>query len=334
MKILGIETSCDETAAAVLEDRTVLSNVILSQAAEHGPFGGVVPELASRRHVETIEAVVSRALDQARSRARELDLIAVTAGPGLPGALIVGFAFAKSLAWAIGRPLYPINHLEGHIAAARLDIPDLSYPFLALLVSGGHTELVWVNGPGDCDVLGRTLDDAAGEAFDKVGTLLGLAYPAGREVEMLAKGADAGRFEFPRPMSKRKGLDFSFSGLKTAVAVRLARMSQEEKASARADLAAGFQEAAVDTLVSKVQAGVDRLRPERVVLCGGVAANGRLREKVRMAMAGGPAVHVPSLPLCSDNAAMIAYAAFERYRGGVASPILSEPRPDWELESR
>ncbi|MBI2060994.1 MAG: tRNA (adenosine(37)-N6)-threonylcarbamoyltransferase complex transferase subunit TsaD [Nitrospirae bacterium] len=333
MLTLGIETSCDETAAAILEDRRIRSSIIASQADLHGPFGGVVPELASRSHVEAVDTVVRSALEKADCSASDIDLVGVTAGPGLPGALIVGVAFARTLAWALDKPLLAVNHLEGHILAARIENEEIGFPYLALLVSGGHTELVNVRGVADYEVLGRTRDDAAGEAFDKVGTLLGLHYPAGREIEELARRGDPSRVKFPRPMARKEGMDFSFSGLKTAVAVELRRLSREELESQKPHLAAGFQEAAVDALSRKLELAVDHLHPKWVVVCGGVAANGRLREKVRYMLNAVPGVkvHFPAPALCTDNAAMIAYAAFERWRAGRRESGPSEPVPRWEL---
>jgi N6-L-threonylcarbamoyladenine synthase len=332
VRILGIETSCDETSAAVVSAvggvGTLDSLVILSQDV-HAIFGGVVPELASRAHVQAIAPVVDRALDDAGVRVRSLDGIAVTSAPGLVGALLVGVMYGKTLAWSLGLPLIGVHHLEGHLFAATLEDPTVAPPFVALLVSGGHTMLLDVPAWGQYRLLGQTIDDAAGEAFDKVAKLLGLGYPGGPHIERLARDGRPGRFKFPRPMLRemdRPGPQryaFSFSGLKTAV-LRAVQQSGDLDAD-RADLALAFQDAALDVLVEKTAHAVDDLGYATVVIGGGVACNQALAERMRARVA--PArVAVASPRLNTDNAAMIAAAgAWHLARG---------ERSGWDLEPR
>ena len=330
--ILGIETSCDETSAAVLgPDGKLQSLVILSQDI-HRVFGGVVPELASRAHVQTIGSVVTRALTEANVKLGTLDGIAVTAGPGLVGALLVGVMYGKTLAWSSGVPLIGVNHLEGHIFAATLEDPDLAPPFVALLVSGGHTMLLDVPAWGEYHLLGATLDDAAGEAFDKVAMLLGLGYPGGAAVERLAREGRAGRFRFPRPMLQDLNGDgpnryaFSFSGLKTAV-LRAVRASDDLERD-RADLARGFQDAAIDVLTAKTAHAVEALGYPTAVVGGGVACNRTLVERLRERLGQTARVSVASPRLNTDNAAMIAAAGAWHLARGESSGWDLEPRDD------
>lgn len=308
MLVLGIETSCDETAAAIVEDgRRVLADVVASQILVHAPYGGVVPEVASRQHVATIVPVIQRTVADAGIALADLDAIAVTCGPGLVGALLVGVETAKSLAFALGKPLIGVNHLAGHLAAIFLgdDAPP-PFPHLALLVSGGHTALIRVDEPGKTSLLGATRDDAAGEAFDKVGKLLGLGYPGGVAIDRLAATGNPRAVELPRALPSRDDLDFSFSGLKTAVATRLARTGVPEGA-ALADFCASFQAAVVDVLVRKSRRALVREGLGALVVCGGVAANRGLRAGLaEAARADGFGLFIPPPKRCTDNAAMIA----------------------------
>ena len=337
--ILGIETSCDETSAAVLRAEggvgSVAGHVILSQDV-HRVFGGVVPELASRAHVRTIGAVVDQALTEAGIELPQLDGVVVTAGPGLVGALLVGVTYGKTLAFSLDRPLLGVNHLEGHLFAPSLEDPELAPPFVALLVSGGHTMLLDVPAWGEYRLLGQTLDDAAGEAFDKVAKLLGLGYPGGPVIERLAREGRPGRFTFPRPMLQeldRAGPNryaFSFSGLKTAVlrAVRSAEPSSERD---RADLARGFQDAAIDVLTAKTAHAVEELGYETAMIGGGVACNRTLAASLGERLAGRARVSVASPRLNTDNAAMIAAAGAWRLARGERSGWDLEPRDDLPL---
>jgi N6-L-threonylcarbamoyladenine synthase len=308
--ILAIETSCDDTCAAVVEGPRILSNVISSQAAAHAGFGGIVPEVASRQHLELTVPVVEAALAEAGVGLGEVEAVAVTAEPGLIGALLVGLNTAKALAAARRLPLIPVDHLQGHVAANFLEPEPLDPPFLCLVASGGHTLLAAVRDRSAYEVLGQTLDDAAGEAFDKVARLLGLGYPGGPALERLAAGGDAQAFEMPVAMARDPGLNFSFSGLKTALAYLCRDLGPEQVAERRADLAASFQAAAVGQLASKLRRALKRGEWQAVALGGGVAANGALRRAVAELCeeAGVLLKLVPGL-LCTDNAAMIASAA-------------------------
>ena len=299
--ILGIETSCDETAAAVItQDGHIGSNVVSSQADLHARFGGVVPEVASRRHLELVTPVIREALGAAGATLDDIDCLAVTQGPGLIGALLVGLAAAKAIAWSRRLPLVPVDHLHGHVASLYLQPEPLEPPFLCLLASGGHTMLLDVRGHGDERVLGMTLDDAAGEAFDKGARLLGLAYPGGREIDRLAREGDPNAYEFP--VARVPGLDFSFSGLKTALLYTTRELGEGELAARRADLAASYQRAIVRALVGRVRDAVEQTGRAKVAVVGGVAANSELRAAL-------PDVSFAPLSLCTDNAAMIASAA-------------------------
>ncbi len=313
MLILGIETSCDETAAAVVRDgRDILSNVILSQAA-HVRFGGVVPEVASREHVKTIIPVLDQALSEADVTLEDIGLVAATMGPGLIGPLLVGLTFAKGLAYARGIPFVPVNHLEGHFAANVLEHHDLDRHHLSLIVSGGHTLLVEVVEFGNYHILGRTKDDAAGEAFDKVAKLLDLGYPGGAELDRLAQSGNPRYVRFPRAV-RHEDYQFSYSGLKTAVALHLKKLSPEELEKHRADIAASFQEAAVEVLVEKTTKAASQKGIRDVTISGGVAANSRLRQMMAKQLGQhNRRLFYPSPSLCTDNAAMIAAAGFYRF---------------------
>ncbi len=353
-RILGIETSCDETAAAVVEDgRQALSNVVASQAELHAKYGGVFPEVASRQHVKVIDTVVAEALSQAHLELADVDAIAVTRGPGLPGSLIVGLNMAKGLAIGSGKPLYGVNHLEGHIYSAwvQLDGEKASaqpnFPLLALIVSGGHTELVLMKDHLTYQRLGATLDDAAGEAFDKVARLLDLGYPGGPAIQKAAAGGDPAAFEFPRAWLEDTW-DFSFSGLKTAVLHKVRELSKKGKFSPEfgeakllssapdlsnlpiPDLAASFQAAVVDVLVGKTKAAAEQLSAKEVLVAGGVSANGALREKLKTEIS--LPMHLPPRALCTDNAAMIAAAGYYRHAIiGAPDGMEIDIEPGWRL---
>ena len=315
--VLGLESSCDETAAAVLaHGRRVLSSVVASQVKDHAPFGGVVPEVASRRHLENAAPVVRAALAQAGVDLADLTGIAVTQGPGLIGALLVGLSLAKALAWARDLPIVGVSHLEGHLMALTLADQPPPYPHLALLVSGGHTSLYLVRGPLDQDELGQTVDDAAGEAYDKVAKLYGLGYPGGVVIDRLAQGGDPGAIVFPRPRLHDGSLDFSFAGLKTAVLQF--RQKHQGQPYRMEDLCAGFQEAVAEVLVKKALRAAQAHGVGHLALAGGVAANRRLRQLTAQAAAeAGLGVTLPPLELCTDNAAMIAAAGCAALRQGL-----------------
>src|SRR5271163_2923189 len=331
MRVIGIESSCDETAVAIYDaDLGLLSHRLYSQIAMHQAYGGVVPELASRDHVVRLLPLVREALAAAHSPAGEIDGVAYTAGPGLIGALLVGAGFARSLAYAWGRPAVAIHHLEGHLLAPLLEPEPPAFPFLALLVSGGHTQLVDVAGVGRYRILGETLDDAAGEAFDKTAKMLGLPYPGGAALAKLAQNGRSGRFVFPRPMLDRPGLDFSFSGLKTAALVALrGRVLDDE---IRADVARGFQEAVVDTLAEKARRALESVGHRRLVVAGGVGANRRLRERLeQIARSAGAELYFPRTEFCTDNGAMIALAGCVRLMAGMHHGLAVNAQANWEL---
>ena len=339
MIVLGIETSCDETAAAlVTAEREVLANPVLSQIAEHRPYGGVVPEIAARSHLTEIEGLIAQALKDAGLGFNDLAAVAATAGPGLIGGVFVGVMTAKAIAAARGLPFLAVNHLEGHALTVRLS-DDLAFPYLLLLVSGGHCQLLAVEGVGCYRRLGGTLDDALGEAFDKTAKLLGLGYPGGPEVEKAARNGDPRRFDLPRPMLGRKELDFSFSGLKTAVRLCVERLPRAIDARDRADIAASFQDAVGDVLVDRCARALQVFqtrygRNGPLVVAGGVAANLYVRERLAaMAAAEGCRFLAPPQALCTDNAAMIAWAGVERLRLGLTDSLDFAPRPRWPLES-
>jgi N6-L-threonylcarbamoyladenine synthase len=317
--ILAVETSCDDTCAALVSHGgQVLSNVIASQGLLHAMYGGVVPEIASRRHLELIDAVIADALERAGAGLDDVDLVAVTNGPGLIGALLVGVSEAKALAAARRLPLVPVDHLRGHVLASTLGERPIEAPFLCLVASGGHTFVARVDDPSSYVVLGQTLDDAAGEAFDKGARLLGLGYPGGPELDRLARAGDPQAFAFPRSLPG-DGLDFSFSGLKTALLYRVRDLGEEEAAARREDLAASYQRAIVDALLARAGAALEREGVRRLAIGGGVAANSELRASVeRLAAERGVELWVPPVSLCTDNAAMIAAAA--RFSEPIAYP--------------
>jgi N6-L-threonylcarbamoyladenine synthase len=339
LTVLGVETSCDETAAAVVRRAPdggveVLSSIVASQIAAHAPFGGVVPEIAARAHVEVVDAIVLQALAEAGIGFDGLDGVAATAGPGLVGGVMVGLSFAKAVALARDIPLIAVNHLEGHALSARL-AADAPYPFLLLLVSGGHCQLLTVEGVGRCTRLGSTIDDAAGEAFDKIAKTLGLSYPGGPALEALAKSGDAGRFELPRALLGRKDCDFSFSGLKTAAA-RMAESSVKTEQD-RADLAASVQAAIARQLSERSDRAMAAYAAEHAhrlfVVAGGVAANGTVRSVLQQtAAARGFAFLAPPLKYCTDNGAMIALAGLERLELGLTAELSVAARPRWPLD--
>ena len=318
---LGIETSCDETAAAVIKDgREILSNVVLSQIDIHRKYGGVVPEIASRHHIEAIFPVIQEALQQADVELADIEVIAVTYGPGLVGSLLVGIAAAKALAFAAQKPLVGVNHIEGHIYANFLTGREIHPPLVCLTVSGGHTDLLVILRLGEYEILGRTRDDAAGEAFDKVARVLGLPYPGGPQIEKLAQGGDREAIAFPRGLLDGESLDFSFSGLKTAALNYLNEARQKEQEVPLADFAASFQWAIIDVLTEKLMAAAEVHRVDKVILSGGVAANRTFREHVAAEAASrGLELLYPPVHLCTDNAAMIGSAGYFRYLAGQRS---------------
>ena len=323
--ILGIETSCDETGVAVFRPGDgIIAEQVYTQA-DHAAYGGVVPELASRDHIRKLPAMIRQVIDEAGLGERGPDAVAYTAGPGLAGALLVGAATGVGLAAALDVPAIAVHHMEGHLLSPLLVDPSPPLPFVALLVSGGHTQLIEVAEIGRYRLLGETLDDAAGEAFDKTARLLGLGYPGGPEVARLAAGGRRDRFDFPRPMVKRPGLDFSFSGLKTHTRQLAARSGPEDFA----DIAAGFEQAVVDTLVIKCRRALEHTRLERLIIAGGVSANERLRAALESALPG--QVFYPPLRLCTDNGAMIAHAGWYRRREGRRDGHI-EVRPRWALD--
>lgn len=316
--ILGVETSCDETAASVVEGgRHILSNCIASQVHLHQVFGGVVPEVASRRHLELINPVIDQAMEEACVEWKDLHGIAVTQGPGLVGALLVGIATAKAIAYAHDLPLLAVNHIEGHIYANYLEGHAPKPPFLCLTVSGGHTDLLYIPKLGDYECVGRTLDDAAGEAFDKVARAMGLGYPGGPAIEKLAREGDEQKIPLPRPVAGRDSLDFSFSGLKTAVLNYLNHCQQKGQEAELAHLAAAFQKAVIDVLLAGLLAALEKKSADRVVLAGGVAANQALNHELNQALKErGIRLFAPSPSLCTDNGAMIAAAGHHKFRSG------------------
>lgn len=327
MKILAIESSCDETAAAVVEDgRQVRSNVISSQIELHRLYGGVVPEIASRKHIERINQVIEQALEDAGSTLEEIDAVGVTYGPGLVGALLVGVAEAKAISYARGLPLVGVHHIEGHISANYIEHPELEPPFLCLVVSGGHTQLAIVEDYGELRILGSTRDDAAGEAFDKVARAIGLPYPGGPEIDKLAREGNPQAITFPRAKIEGAPYDFSFSGVKSAVLNYLNQHKMQGIEIAKADLAASFQQAVVSVLVEHTMRAAEECRMKRVAIAGGVAANQSLRSAMQEACAKKKVtLYYPSPIYCTDNAAMIGVAAYYEYRKGV--------RHGWDLNA-
>jgi N6-L-threonylcarbamoyladenine synthase len=331
MRVLGLETSCDDTAVAVYDSAAgLLAHLRYSQAALHSEYGGVVPELASRDHIRKVLPLIRQALDAAAIRSATIDGVAYTSGPGLAGALLVGAAVGRSLAQAWGVPAIGVHHMEGHLLSPMLEDDPPQFPFLALLVSGGHTLLAQVRAVGQYRILGESLDDAAGEAFDKTAKLLGLGYPGGPAIELAARSGRSSRFQFPRPMTDRPGLDFSFSGLKTACALAIADSALGEQDVA--DIAAELQAAVVDTLVIKVERAAAQTGLTRIVVAGGVSANRLLRDRMdQLARRTGIACHFPRLEFCTDNGAMIAYAGCQRLLAGQHEGPEFTVRPRWSL---
>lgn len=336
IKILAIESSCDETAAAVVQNgRTVLSNIISSQIDLHTLYGGVVPELASRKHMENICAVVEQALKEAHTELEEVDAVAVTYGPGLVGALLVGVSYAKALAFAAHKPLVGVHHIEGHISANYIENPGLKPPFGCLVVSGGHTHLVNVKDYGKYEILGKTRDDAAGEAFDKVARAVGLGYPGGPKIDRLAKEGNPDAVEFPRAKVGGSQYDFSFSGLKSAVLNYINQCEMKNIQINKADLVASFQKAVVDVLVSHAMSASEEFGFKKLAIAGGVASNSALRKAMSEACAGaGIEFYHPSPILCTDNAAMIGAAGYYEYLAGTRSGWDLNAVPNLKLGER
>jgi N6-L-threonylcarbamoyladenine synthase len=336
MLVLGLETSCDETGVALFDTRDgLLADALYSQVDVHAEYGGVVPELASRDHIRKILPLIEQVFAEAGRETAELDGIAYTAGPGLVGALMVGATIAKSLAWSWGIPVLGVHHMEGHLLAPMLEDEHPDYPFIALLVSGGHTQLVRVDGIGEYRMLGESLDDAAGEAFDKAAKMLGLPYPGGPHIARMAQQGDPDRFTFPRPMVNRPGLDFSFSGLKTYTLNTVAecRDAGELTEQDKHDIARAFEEAVVDTLMIKCRRALREENLKTLVIAGGVSANTRLRERLEKALAKERArVFYPALAFCTDNGAMIAYAGAQRLAAGQVDTQETRVRPRWPME--
>jgi N6-L-threonylcarbamoyladenine synthase len=330
MRVLGIETSCDETGVALYDSGSgLIGHALYSQVSLHAEFGGVVPELASRDHVRKLIPLIQSVMHESDTRSRDLGGVAYTAGPGLIGALLVGASVGRSLAYAWGVPAVGIHHMEGHVLAPMLEDPAPDFPFIALLVSGGHTQLVRVEGVGRYEILGESLDDAAGEAFDKTAKLLGLPYPGGPQLAGLAETGTPDRYHFPRPMTDRPGLDFSFSGLKTAA---MTTMKCVVTGQDRADVARAFQEAVVDTLAIKCRRALQQTGLKRLVVAGGVGANRQLRASLKeIAAAAGGEVFYPRPEFCTDNGAMIAYAGYRRLQGGQREPLAIRAQPRWPM---
>jgi len=331
MRVLGIETSCDETGIAIYDTKQgLLAHALYSQVKLHADYGGVVPELASRDHVRKTLPLIKQALLDANLTAKDIDGVAYTAGPGLIGALLVGATIGRSLAFGWNVPAIGVHHMEGHLLAPMLEETQPQFPFIALLVSGGHTQLVQVNGIGEYQLLGESVDDAAGEAFDKTAKLLGLDYPGGPRLAALANSGVAGRFQFPRPMTDKPGLNFSFSGLKTAAAQAIA--SNGTDAQTQADIARAFQDAVVDTLIIKCQRALKQTGMKRLVVAGGVSANVRLREALQETMLTlGGEVFYPRSEFCTDNGAMIAFAGAQRLAAQQSADLSVQVRPRWPL---
>lgn len=338
MLILGIETSCDETAAALVDgERRILADVVLSQIDVHRPFGGIVPEVAARAHLEHVDAMVAQAMAQAGKTFAELDAVAATGGPGLIGGVMVGVMTAKAIALAANKPFLAVNHLEGHALTARLT-DGIDFPYLLLLASGGHCQLLAVLGVGDYRRLGTTIDDAVGEAFDKAAKMIGLGYPGGPQIQAWAAKGDPTRFALPRPMKGKTGCDFSFSGLKNAVRLLVESLPRPLCDQDVADVASAFQTAVAESMADRTRRAIDIFKSRwpqgtHLVVAGGVAANVALREKLtQLAAKAGLTFLAPPLKLCTDNAAMIAWAGAERFRLGLTDPLNFAPRPRWPLD--
>ncbi|HSG53040.1 MAG TPA: tRNA (adenosine(37)-N6)-threonylcarbamoyltransferase complex transferase subunit TsaD [Rheinheimera sp.] len=332
MRVLGIETSCDETGIAIYDDQQgLLSHVLYSQIPLHADYGGVVPELASRDHIRKTIPLIKQALQEANCKAEDIDGVAYTAGPGLAGALLVGAAIGRSIALAWNKPALAVHHMEGHLLAPMLEERAPEFPFLALLVSGGHTQLVAVEGIGRYELLGESIDDAAGEAFDKTAKLMGLDYPGGPLLAKLATQGDAKKYKFPRPMTDRPGLDFSFSGLKTSAANVIAKEGNSPQV--QADIAASFQQAVVDTLVIKCERALQQTGYKRLVIAGGVSANTSLREQLAVLLKRyGGEVFYPRKEFCTDNGAMIALAGYFRLAAGQQQDLTIGVTPRWPMQ--
>ncbi len=339
MRVLGIETSCDETGIAIYDrDAGLLAHMLHSQIELHRIYGGVVPELASRDHIRRLLPLIRAVMRQTGTTPQDIDAVAYTKGPGLAGALLSGAAVARSLAWTWHIPAIGVHHMEGHLLAPLLDDAEISFPFIALLVSGGHTQLIDVAGMSHYELLGESVDDAAGEAFDKTAKLLGLDYPGGPAIAELAKSGNPKRFHFPRPMTDRPGLDFSFSGLKTFALNTWQRerhgLDPMEMEDLKADIAAAFEEAVADTLVLKCRRALRQSGRKTLVLAGGVSANRRLREEIeRMCAKLDVKTRYPRTEFCTDNGAMIAYAGLQRLAKGYSEPLEFEIHPRWSMES-
>ncbi|MFQ1055197.1 tRNA (adenosine(37)-N6)-threonylcarbamoyltransferase complex transferase subunit TsaD [Gilliamella apicola] len=335
MKVLGIETSCDETGIAIYDDELgLIANQLYSQIKLHADYGGVVPELASRDHIRKTVPLIQAALKEANLTSADIDGVAYTAGPGLVGALMVGASIGRSLAYAWNVPAVAVHHMEGHLLAPMLEDNPPQYPFVALLVSGGHTQLISVTGIGQYRLMGESIDDAAGEAFDKTAKLLGLDYPGGAKLSKLAEQGDSSRFHFPRPMTDRPGLDFSFSGLKTAAANTIHQYNQgvDLDEQTKADIARAFEDALVDTLLIKSRRALEQTGFNRLVIAGGVSANKTLRNKLAELMAQRKGqVYYPRIEFCTDNGAMIAYAGMIHLKQQQYSDLAINVRPRWPL---
>jgi len=338
MIVLGIESSCDETGIAIYDsEHGLLAHTLHSQVAVHAEYGGVVPELASRDHIRYLIPLLERALEQADIDKSELDGIAYTAGPGLIGALMSGASVGRSLAWALGVPALEVHHMEGHLLAPMLEENPPAFPFVALLVSGGHTLLAYVKGIGQYELLGQSLDDAAGEAFDKTAKLLGLGYPGGPALAALAEQGASGAYKFPRPMVDRPGLDFSFSGLKTFALNTMQKAAETENGElsqqTKADISRAFEEAVVDTLKIKCRRALEQQQCDRLVIAGGVGANKRLRtELAEMIQQQGGELYYPRIEFCTDNGAMIAQAGCFRLMAGESQPLEIDARARWSMQ--
>ncbi|HHD7737481.1 TPA: tRNA (adenosine(37)-N6)-threonylcarbamoyltransferase complex transferase subunit TsaD [Providencia rettgeri] len=331
MRVLGIETSCDETGIAIYDDEHgLLANQLYSQIKVHADYGGVVPELASRDHIRKTVPLIQAALKEANLTSQDIDAVAYTAGPGLVGALMVGATVGRSLAFAWNVPAVAVHHMEGHLLAPMLEDKSPEFPFVALLVSGGHTQLISVTGIGEYELLGESIDDAAGEAFDKTAKLLGLDYPGGPVLSRMAEQGTAGRFVFPRPMTDRPGLDFSFSGLKTFAANTIRENADDDQT--RADIARAFEDAVVDTLAIKCKRALEQTGFKRLVMAGGVSANRALRAKMEdvLKQRGGEVFYARP-EFCTDNGAMIALAGLIRLKGGTTTGLGVTVRPRWPL---
>lgn len=338
MRILGIETSCDETGIAIYDDEQgIMAHRLYSQIAVHADYGGVVPELASRDHVRKTIPLIKEVLADANLTPEDLDGVAYTAGPGLVGALLVGCSIGRSLAYGWNLPAVPVHHMEGHLLAPMLEDNVPEFPFVALLVSGGHTMLVRVDGIGQYELLGESVDDAAGEAFDKTAKLLGLDYPGGPVLAKMADRGVAGRYKFPRPMTDRPGLNFSFSGLKTSAATTIRKetaLQGNMDEQTHADIAYAFQEAVIDTLAIKCRRALQQCELKRLVVAGGVSANTALREKLSVITQKlGGEVFYPRPEFCTDNGAMIAYAGLQRLKAGTRADLTFKATPRWSLDS-